>query len=94
MRMKKLFTLMVVAVLMSALPAKAQFGFGLRGGVNLTSLSLSKEVLSSSNRAGFFIGPSVKFTVPLVGVGVDVSALYDQRNSGIEGETWVTRLSN
>lgn len=89
--MKKLFTLMVVAVLMSALPAKAQFGFGLRGGVNLTSLSLSKEVLSSSNRAGFFIGPSVKFTVPLVGVGVDVSALYDQRNSGIEGETIVEK---
>lgn len=82
---------MVVAVLMSALPAKAQFGFGLRGGVNLTNLSLSKDMLSSSNRAGFFIGPSVKFTVPLVGVGVDVSALYDQRNTGIEGETIVEK---
>ncbi len=89
--MKKFFTLMVVAVMMSALPAKAQFGWGLRGGVNLTSLSFSSAVFDKSNRAGFFVGPTVKFTVPIVGVGVDVSALYDQRNSGIEGQTVVEK---
>ena len=47
MRMKKIFTLAVVAVMMAALPAKAQFGFGLRGGLNLTSISLSKADFSS-----------------------------------------------
>lgn len=89
--MKKIFTLAVVAVMMAALPAKAQFGFGLRGGLNLTSLSLSTNDLSSSNRAGFFIGPTVKFTVPIIGVGLDLSALYDQRNTGIEGETIIEK---
>lgn len=85
--MKKIFTLMVVAVMMSALPAKAQFGYGLRGGLNLTSMSFSSSDLNSSNRAGFFVGPTVKFTVPIIGVGVDVSALYDQRSSVLSNET-------
>jgi hypothetical protein len=89
--MKKFFTLMVVAVLMSALPAKAQFSFGVRGGLNLTSLSFSKEVLSSSNRAGFFVGGTAKFKVPIIGIGAEISALYDQRNSGINGETVIEK---
>lgn len=78
---------MVVAVMMSALPAKAQFGYGLRGGLNLTSMSFSSSDLNSSNRAGFFVGPTVKFTVPIIGVGVDVSALYDQRSSVLNDKT-------
>lgn len=82
---------MVIALVMAILPAQAQFGYGLRGGVNLTSLSLSKEVLSSSNRAGFFIGPTVKYTIPAIGLGVDLSAVYDQRNSGVMGETVVEK---
>lgn len=78
---------MVLAVMMSALPAKAQFGYGLRGGLNLTSMSFSSSDLNSSNRAGFFVGPTVKFTVPIIGVGVDVSALYDQRSSVLNDKT-------
>ena len=50
-------------------------------------MSLSSDVLSSSNRAGFFIGPSVKFTLPIVGLGFDVAALYDQREAKLNGAT-------
>jgi len=91
--MKKFFTLMVIAMTMVVIPAKAQFGYGLRAGVNLTSLSLSAGAanLNSSNRAGFYVGPTVKFIVPIVGVGVDLSAVYDQRNSAISGETVVEK---
>lgn len=89
--MKKIFTVMAVALMMMALPAKAQVGFGLRGGLNLTSVTFSESDLSSSNRAGFFVGPTLKFTVPIVGLGFDVSALYDQRNSGVEGETIIEK---
>lgn len=89
--MKKILITMVIAIMMAILPAQAQFGFGLRGGVNLTSLSLSKEVLSSSNRAGFFVGPTVKYTFPILGLGVDLSAVYDQRNSGVMGETVIEK---
>ena len=86
--MKKIFTLILVAVAtMVAVPASAQVQFGLKGGLNVTSMSLSEKVLSKENRAGFFIGPTAKFTLPIVGLGVDASALYDQR----EGKAKVTK---
>ena len=80
--MRKFFTLVVlVAATLVAIPAQAQFKFGLKGGLNITDMSFSSDVLESSNRAGFFIGPTVKFTLPIVGLGVDASALYDQREA-------------
>ena len=83
--MKKIFTFVafVVAVCF-AVPAQAQFKFGLKGGVNITDMSFNSDVLEASNRTGFFIGPTVKFTLPLLGFGVDVSALYDQREAELK----------
>ena len=85
--MKKIFALALMALgLMAAKPAEAGIGFGLKGGLNITSMSMSSEVLDASNRTGFFIGPSVKFTLPVVGLGIDASALYDQREAKLKGE--------
>ena len=65
--MKKILTLLAVAVaLLTTVPAQAQVKFGLKGGVNVTNMSFSSEVLDATNRAGFFIGPTVKFTLPKV----------------------------
>ena len=84
--MRKLFTLaVVIAVTLVAIPAQAQFKFGLKGGLNITDMSFSSDVFESSNRAGFFIGPTVKFTLPIVGLGIDASALYDQREAKLKG---------
>ena len=44
-------------------------------------MSLDSKVFDASNRAGFFFGPTVKFTLPIVGLGIDASALYDQREA-------------
>lgn len=82
--MKKFFTTLLVAVgLMSATTASAQVQFGVKAGVNVTNMSLDKEVLDASNRVGFFVGPTVKFTLPVVGLGIDASALYDQREAKV-----------
>lgn len=84
--MKKVFTIIsLVALFFVATPSQAQTRFGLKGGFNVTNMSLSSDVLNSSNRAGFFIGPSVKFTLPIVGLGFDVAALYDQREAKLNG---------
>ena len=84
--MKKILTIAVLfAALMTAVPAKAEVKFGLKGGLNLTSMSLDANAISKSNQAGFFIGPTVKFTLPVVGLGIDASALYDQRKSEVDG---------
>ena len=83
--MKKFLTVVVLfAALMTAVPAKAEVKFGLKGGLNLTSMSLDANAISKSNQAGFFIGPTVKFTLPIVGLGFDASALYDQRKAEVD----------
>ena len=65
--------------------AQAQVKFGLKGGLNLTKMRFDKDVVSKSNQAGFFIGPTVKFTLPVVGLGIDAAALYDQRSAKLDG---------
>lgn len=84
--MKKIFTLAVaiVATVCLAVPAQAQFKFGLKGGLNITDMSFSSDVFESSNRAGFFIGPTVMFKVPILGFGIDAAALYDQRSAELK----------
>ena len=79
----------LVAITMMALPANAQLGlgWGLRGGLNLVSMSTDESTFDSSNRAGWFFGPAAKFTVPLIGIGLDISALYDQRTSELNNQT-------
>lgn len=85
--MKKLFTLIVlVAATYFAVPANAQLKFGIKGGLNITEMSLSNDVFETSNRTGFFIGPTIKFTLPIVGLGIDASALYDQREGEVNVE--------
>ena len=66
------------------MPLHAQVSFGLKGGLNETKLSLNQSDLeeSISNKSGFFIGPTVRFTLPIVSLGMDAAVLYDQR----EGE--------
>lgn len=83
--MRKLFTLVVImATACFAITAEAQIKFGLKGGLNITDMSLSKDVVKTSNQTGFFIGPTLKVKIPIVGLGLDVSALYDQRSSEIK----------
>lgn len=84
--MRKLFTLVaLVAATLVTIPAQAQFKFGLKGGLNLTDMSFSVDDVDVSNRAGFFIGPTAKFTLPIVGLGLDASVLYDQREAKLKG---------
>ena len=86
--MRKFFTAAIVAasMLFAASSAQAQVKFGLKGGLNVTNMSLNSEVFDADNQTGFFIGPTVKFTLPIVGLGIDASALYDQRDAKVKVE--------
>lgn len=82
--MRKFFSIIVMAVaLLTAVPSQAQIKFGVKGGLNVTKMSVSSDVYSADNNNGFFIGPTVKFTLPLVGLGIDAAALYDQRKGSL-----------
>ena len=71
-------TAMALFLTMSSFAQDIQIGA--KGGFDLTSMEFSSGDLDKSNRAGFFIGPSMRIDTPVMGLSVDVSALYDQRN--------------
>lgn len=88
LRIMKRYFAGIVLMLMLAMPSQAQVQFGLKGGLNLTSISLNQSELEKaiSNKSGFFVGPTVKFTLPIVNLGMDAAVLYDHR----QGELKVT----
>lgn len=61
---------MVVAAMMFTTNANAQIKFGLKGGLDVTNMSLSNDVFDASNKTGFFVGPMVKVTIPIVGLSL------------------------
>lgn len=90
--MKKHFIFLLAAVfVLSVQKSEAGIDFGVVGGMNLNSVSFHRDDLHSGNRCGWFVGPKLEVTLPLVGLGVDVSAQYTQRyvnasnGTGIEG---------
>ena len=83
--MKKVLSIVfLVAAMLFAANANAQIKFGLKGGLNVTSMSFSEEVFDASNKTGFFVGPMVKVTVPIVGLSFDAAALYDQKEADVK----------
>ena len=83
--MKKVLSIVfMVAAMLFASNANAQIKFGLKGGLNVTSMSFSEDVFDASNKTGFFVGPMVKVTVPIVGLSFDAAALYDQKEADVK----------
>ena len=82
--MKKVIALVVLATAMT-LTAQAQgLKFGVKGGLNITKVTFSKDIVSSDNKTGFFVGPSLKLSLPM-GFGADIAALYDERSADVTG---------
>lgn len=76
--------MLLFAAIALSMPSQAQVKFGLKGGLNLTNLSLSESVSANlKSKEGFHIGPTVKIGIPVVGLSLDASALYDQRSAKV-----------
>ena len=90
-RMKKnlLSMAVIVAAFVFALPSQAQVKFGVKAGLNVNQVNVDGigGYLDEKNRNGFFAGLTADVTIPLVGLGADVSLLYDNRCVGMSGET-------
>lgn len=84
--MKKIFGLIFVLSLMVAIPATAQLKFGLKAGTNLVGSPSDIKGMSSDGYTGFFVGPMAKFTLPIVGLGLEADILYSQSGAEIGGE--------
>lgn len=85
--MKRIITLVVLAVSMAASVQAQGIKFGVKGGLDIINMSFDQKVFDTSNKVGWFIGPSVKVALPIAGLGVDIAAFYDQKQSEVNNET-------
>ena len=76
MRKTMLLTCLLLLTGLTTVHAGRRVMLGVRGGFELTEMNFNAEDLRESNRVGFYIGPSIEFALPLVGLGIDISALY------------------
>ena len=82
---------MIVGLVFAALlflgigQVSAQVRLGVKGGLNISSVHFSTDVLQSDNVTGFQIGPMIEGSLPLVGLGFDAAILYAQK--GLETKT-------
>ncbi|MCR5180083.1 MAG: PorT family protein [Bacteroidaceae bacterium] len=77
--MKRYLTILLLT-LSTVLPAGAQLRLGLDVGVDLSHVSFDKAIADSKEQQGFFFGPKLKATIPMLGLGADVALRYAQRN--------------
>ena len=82
--MKRIISLVVLAVVMTMTVQAQGIKFGVKGGLNITKMTFSKDIVSSDNKMGFFVGPSLKLSLPM-GFGADIAALYDERSADVTG---------
>ena len=82
--MKKVIALVVLAAAMTLTTQAQGIKFGVKGGLNITKMSFSEDVFKSDNKTGFFVGPTLKLSLPM-GFGVDIAALYDERSADVSG---------
>lgn len=78
--------LTVIMLLLTVTAANAQVKLGVKGGYNIVDLKITQDVLNTENRNGFFIGPTLKWEISAFGLGMDLSALYDQREFDVDGD--------
>lgn len=72
---------MICSLMACSIATKAQqVKFGVKGGVNLSTLSFENHDYDVHNKVGFFVGPTAKMSLPVKGLGLDASVLYDQRS--------------
>lgn len=89
--MKAIKVLMIafVASLAAVVPAAAQFHIGPRIGTEINRFTVSKDDFKTDNRAGFTAGIMTEFTVPIIGIGCDLSAMYVHRVNSTDAKQGV-----
>lgn len=77
---------MIVLAVMAlvAVPVQSQVRFGVKGGLNISSVHFNREIVGDDNVTGFNIGPMIEGTLPLIGVGFDAAILYSQKGLGLK----------
>ena len=75
----------LLCCLLMAAPAGAQMlQFGVKAGMNMTRIDWNSG--PDENMTGIFIGPTAELTIPIVGLGVEASALLSQKGFNADSD--------
>ena len=85
--MKKISVILLALSLFIAVPATAQFDWGIKGGVNLPEAPKNIKGIKEGH-TGWYAGPMAKFIAPVLGLGVEAGVLYSESGVAIDGETY------
>lgn len=80
----KSLVIIAVALIMGTFQANADFKFGVKAGLNVNSLHFNQKTFDADNRCGWTAGVMTDFTVPLIGLGFDLSVMYTRMNSHMD----------
>lgn len=82
----------LIAAFTFATPSQAQVKLGVKAGLNVSSVNLKNlgNTLDGKNHTGFFAGATADVTIPLAGLGADISLLYDNRVMSVGSEDGTT----
>lgn len=95
--MKKIYKLFIIAIVALSCSAGANaqmFRFGVKAGLNVNKLHISDPAdnFKSDNGCGFTGGLMVDFTVPIIGIGADISFMYSHMSGYITSEDKTSEL--
>lgn len=60
----------------ASVQVNAQLRFGLKGGFDISSNDINKDILNADNRLGFQVGGTMELMAPILGLGGELSVLY------------------
>lgn len=84
MKRVKSFLIIALVGLFGVMQANAGFRFGVKAGLNVNKLHFNEKTFDADNRCGFTAGVTTDFTLPLIGLGFDLSVMYTRMNSHME----------
>ena len=82
---KRLFAVAIACVAI-AVPASAQFSFGIKAGAKINEIPENISVFEFDDCAGFTGGVMAEVMLPIVGLGVDASLMYSYEPISAESE--------
>ena len=82
--MKKIFVLVFLCLTLANMKGFAQVKFGVKGGVGITSMSFDDKNCGNEHADwSYFVGPIVKFALPIKCLELELGALYDYKSSNV-----------
>lgn len=85
--MKKISVILLAFSLFIAVPATAQFDWGIKAGLSIPKVPKNIKGIINEN-TGWYAGPMMKFTFPVLGLGLEADVLYSESGMSIDGDTY------